>query len=73
MVKAFSDPEIIWENLLSGEENLVGEIFESLDFSERGAVLEHLKRMVNEPGWQPSQQLAAQKALSILDEKGLID
>ena len=61
--------ESIWEVLLSRETDRLKAAFESISPAEREAVLLHLKKMVNEPGWQPGQRHSAQTALdAILEE-----
>lgn len=55
--------ENIWELLLSREPERIAAAFDSLTPEEKKSVLEHLHKMVNEPGWQPSQRVSAQAAL----------
>lgn len=58
--------ESVWESLLSRQPELIWEVFGSLSEEQRQAVLEHLIRMVREPGWQPEQRISAQAALDVL-------
>lgn len=63
-----SDPiEVFWENLLSGEPERIRYAFFGLQVSEQQSVYTHLKRMVNESGWQPEQKVSAQTALKVID------
>jgi len=58
--------ELLWDNLLSRQPDQVQEAFGILSSMEQQAVLAHLKRMVDEPGWHSEQRLSAQAALSAL-------
>lgn len=58
--------ENVWDKLLSRNTKQVLEIFATLDEIEQQAVLDHLRRMVQEPGWHPEQRLSAQTALKAL-------
>jgi hypothetical protein len=58
--------ENVWDKLLSRDTKQVLEIFATLDEIEQQAVLDHLRRMVQEPGWHPEQRLSAQTALKAL-------
>lgn len=55
--------ENIWELLLSREPTRIVAAYDSLTPEEKETVLEHLHRMINEPGWQPAQRVSAQAAL----------
>jgi hypothetical protein len=62
------DPiEVFWEDLLSGEPERIRYAFFALQVSEQESVYTHLKRMVNESGWQPEQKASAQNALKVID------
>jgi hypothetical protein len=58
--------EILWDALLSRQAETVRQAFSSLSEGERLAVLVHLRRMANEPGWHPEQRASAQEALKAL-------
>lgn len=60
--------DVFWGGLLSGQPERVQAAFTSLGETEQQAVLAHLLRMANEPGWQPEQRESAQLALRILQE-----
>ncbi len=60
--------DVFWENLLSRRPKKVLAAYRSLDAFEQKAVIEHLQRMVNEPGWQAEQRLSAQAALSAIEK-----
>lgn len=61
-----SDPEFIWENLLSRQSDLIRTAFASLSIEEREAVFIHLERMANEPDWHIEQRKSAEAALTTL-------
>jgi NADH:ubiquinone oxidoreductase subunit E len=64
------DPlEILWSQILSREEQQIMKAFQQLDSFNKKKVLEHLKIMVEEEGWQPEQQRSAQAALHVLLSK----
>jgi len=63
--------EILWDALLSRQEDQVRAAFETLDETERRAVLAHLQSMASEPGWHPEQRLSAEAALRALQGFGL--
>lgn len=60
------DPEAFWEALLSSEPARIAAAWRSLAATEAQAVLAHLKKMTDEPGWQPVQQQAAADALRVI-------
>ena len=65
------DPlEILWDKLLSRQPEEVVSAFTSLSEDEKGAILNHLKRMATEPDWHPEQRLSAQAALDIIGKQG---
>lgn len=66
MVSEQSGIENIWEMLLSREPEWILLAFETLDSQEKRAVMAHLHKMAEEPGWQPEQRISAQAALDTL-------
>jgi hypothetical protein len=62
------DLEALWENLLSRQPDRVRAAFAGLSADERSAVLAHLQRMAEEPGWHPEQRKSAAAALKALEE-----
>ncbi len=69
MIDDTSDPlEKLWDNLLSRQNNQIRAAYQELTSEEKDAVLEHLQRMVSEPGWHPEQRLSAKAALRVLGE-----
>jgi len=66
-----SDREIedLWESLLSREPKRVREIFFSLSKTDQKYILDHLTRMVEEPGWHPEQRISAEIALQSIGSK----
>jgi hypothetical protein len=65
--------EALWNDLLSRQEKLVREAFNSLDPTSQRSVLLHLKRMVSESGWQPEQRISAKVAIRALENKLIQD
>lgn len=63
------DLERLWEELLSQQPEQVKAGFSRLQAEEQQAVLSHLAEMSTAEGWHPSQRLAAQVALEILQEQ----
>lgn len=60
------DLEKLWNNLLSREAKKVKMAFANLDKESQQAILQHLTRMANEPGWHPEQRASAEAALITL-------
>jgi predicted Zn-ribbon and HTH transcriptional regulator len=58
--------ERIWDALLSREPAQIRDAYASLNLEEQKAVLDHLKRMKDEPGWHLQQRISAQTALEVL-------
>jgi len=69
MEKSYDEIEALWEGLLSRQEELIHQAFNRLDPQEQRAVLDHLNRMVSEPGWHPEQVASARAALDALKDK----
>jgi hypothetical protein len=63
-----NDPEVIWDHLLSRQPERVQSAFQCLSSQEQRAVLTHLQRMANEPGWHPEQCISARAAFQALSE-----
>ncbi len=62
------DPAALWEALLSSDPARIRRAWRSLSAEEAQAVRAHLKKMAQEPGWQPAQQQAAADALRVIAE-----
>jgi hypothetical protein len=58
--------ESLWEQLLSRQAEQVQRAYLDLAPFERQAVLAHLQRMSQEPGWHPEQRKSAEFALQAL-------
>jgi hypothetical protein len=58
------DPQDFWADVLSGEAPRIRAALESLEPATRQAVLAHLRRMAEEPGWTEGQQRRALAALN---------
>ena len=70
MVKRPESVQELWDYLLAGEPERVRDAFSVLDENEKQAVVEHLRRMASEAGWQPGQRDSARAALEIITTKG---
>jgi hypothetical protein len=66
--QTYSDPESLWDQLLSRRAALIQEAFASLAPQEQRAVLAHLSSMAEEPGWHLEQRLSARAALQALSK-----
>jgi hypothetical protein len=63
----FYDPvEILWEALLSRQPDQIQAAFIILDSGSQRQVLQHLRDMKTDEGWQPEQRFSAQAALDLL-------
>lgn len=58
--------EKTWDALLSRETEQIQSTYLSLDGQNQRVVLEHLKKMVSEPGWHPEQMTSARAALDAI-------
>ncbi len=63
MGKTNDELEALWDALLSRQEELIQQAFTKLDRQDQQAIINHLKRIVSEPGWQPEQVTSARIAL----------
>jgi hypothetical protein len=61
----------IWDKLLSRQPALIAEAFRSLAQEDQESVRIHLRRMAEEPGWQPEQRASAQAALRAIDKESI--
>jgi hypothetical protein len=62
--------EVIWDDILSRRPARIRRRFDLLDNASQREVIEHLKRMTSEDGWQEAQVASAQAALAALAENG---
>ena len=60
------EPEMLWENLLSTQSDRILSAYKHLSTEEQASVVNHLNRMVTEPGWLPVQRDSARVALDVL-------
>ncbi len=69
MIDTSSSPflEDLWERLLSRQPESIRLAFAALPENEQTAVLAHLQRMAEEPGWHPEQRLSARVAVQALE------
>ncbi len=61
-------PADLWTDLLSSDPALIRRAWGRLTDDECRAVLDHLRRMTEDEGWQPEQRAAAAAALRVLRE-----
>ncbi len=66
MTDANFDIELFWDDLLSQQAVRIQAAFDLLSPAEQSNILEHLRHMVSESGWHPSQVAAARIALQVL-------
>ncbi|NIM93730.1 MAG: hypothetical protein GTO18_08475 [Anaerolineales bacterium] len=65
------NPEAFWSDVLSEDPTRIHSAIESISSEEREAVISHLERMANEPGWLEGQQRRAQFALKVLEGRSV--
>jgi hypothetical protein len=64
-VGATSNPEQLWEEILSEDAAQVLPALRALSVEERAAILAHLRRMAHETGWSDGQARRARAALAM--------
>ena len=62
--------EIIWEGILSRDEQQIRQAFETLEEESQREIIAHLRVMTSKEGWHPEQRISAQTALDILTQEG---
>jgi hypothetical protein len=62
-----ANPEDFWAEVLSADPDRIREALHRLPGPERASVLEHLRRMASDPGWQPGQPSRARAALEAIE------
>jgi len=60
------EPEDFWADILSADPGRVRRAFDRLAPDDAQRVRAHLRRMVDEPGWQPEQRRRAREALQVV-------
>jgi hypothetical protein len=60
--------EEVWGELFSGDAARVRKVWGSLTDEECGIVLQHLQKMLDDPGFQPAQKESATTALRLIRE-----
>lgn len=58
--------EELWDGLLSREPVKILKAFNTLSLDEKETVLDHIKKMADEPGWHLEQRNSARAALAVL-------
>ena len=64
-----SNLDDLWDDILSSDPARIRRAWENLTDEESLAVLEHLRRMKDEPDWQPAQRESAEVALRVVREQ----
>lgn len=59
----------LWDDILSSDPARIRRAWGNLTDEEALTVLEHLRRMKDEPGWQPAQRESAEVALRIVRDQ----
>lgn len=62
------NPEILWDAVLSGDEDMIRGVYAQLDESQHVSVKAHLQKMMSEEGWHPSQRESALVALNTIKQ-----
>jgi hypothetical protein len=60
--------EDLWDDLFSGDAARVRKVWMKLTDEECGIVLQHLQKMLDDPGFEPSQKELAASALRLIRE-----
>jgi hypothetical protein len=61
-----NDPERFWAEVLSQDPDRIRAALHTLTEEDAAGVVEHLRRMVTEDGWQDGQRQRARAALAYL-------
>jgi len=61
------DLDRFWSDVLSGDPLRVQTVWSGLSEEERQALIDHLVRMRDEPGWHSAQRDASEEALRAID------
>lgn len=69
MIDMHNSLEKLWDNILSRNPERIHKTFTSLDESSRTEIINHLKKMAFESGWNPEQIKSAKVALEVLTDK----
>ena len=64
----YSNPEILWDMILSKKPDLIRKTWKALSREEQKSVLDHLIEMANRPGWMNQQQASAKVAVDVIAE-----
>jgi hypothetical protein len=59
--------EQVWGEIISSRPQRIKRMFMSLDLASQKEVIQHLKRMATEEGWQAVQVRSAREAIAALD------
>lgn len=63
-----TNPDWIWDGILSRNAALIKKTWLKLDEAEQRAVLGHLIDMANKPGWMSQQTASAKIAINVISE-----
>jgi hypothetical protein len=61
--------ENLWDDMLSRKPEQILAAYASLSADMQQSILAHLRRMVEDPGWQPEQRASALAALAAINER----
>jgi hypothetical protein len=67
---SIDNPERFWAEVLSQDPDRIRAALHTLTEEDAAGVVEHLRRMVTEDGWQDGQRQRAQAALAHLGKPG---
>jgi hypothetical protein len=59
-------PEDFWGNILSRDADLIRPEIDRVSNDERTRIINHLQKMVSEPGWHEEQKISARYALDVI-------
>ncbi len=61
--------EKTWDAILSRDPERVCKAFLALQAADQAVIMDHLRKMVSEPGWHPEQVISAREALKALEQE----
>lgn len=61
--------EKTWDAILSRDSERVCKTFLALQAADQAVIMDHLRKMVSEPGWHPEQVISAREALKALEQE----
>lgn len=61
--------EKTWDAILSRDPEPICMTFYALQAADQVVIMDHLHKMVSEPGWHPEQVISAREALKALEQE----